>query len=63
MSIINYIKGFIASKNPAFIVIEANGIGYGLYVSLNTYSKLANQTEGQCNWCGNRCGLWLWFCR
>ena len=24
MSIINYIKGFIASKNPAFIVIEAN---------------------------------------
>lgn len=47
MSIINYIKGFIASKNPAFIVIESNGIGYGLYVSLNTYSKLANQTEGQ----------------
>ncbi len=47
MSIINYIKGFIVSKNPAFIVIEVNGIGYGLFVSLNTYSKLANQTEGQ----------------
>jgi Holliday junction DNA helicase RuvA len=47
MSLINYVKGFVASKNPAFIVIEAGGVGYGLYVSLNTYSKISNQTEAQ----------------
>lgn len=47
MSLINYIKGRVASKNPAFMVIEANGIGYGMYVSLQTYSKIADQTEAQ----------------
>lgn len=47
MSLINYIKGRVASKNPAFMIIEANGIGYGMYVSLQTYSKLADQTEAQ----------------
>lgn len=47
MSLINYIKGRVASKNPAFMIIEANGIGYGMYVSLQTYSKIADQTEAQ----------------
>ena len=47
MSLINYVKGFLASKNPAFIVIEAGGIGYGLFVSLTTYSKISLQTEAQ----------------
>ena len=47
MSLINYVKGRLTSKNPAFITIEANGIGYGLYVSLQTYTKLAEQTEAQ----------------
>lgn len=47
MSLINYIKGQVISKNPAYMVIEAQGIGYGLFVSLQTYSKLADQTEAQ----------------
>jgi len=47
MSLINYIKGHITSKNPAFIVLEANGVGYGLYVSLNTFTKLNEQKEAQ----------------
>lgn len=47
MSLINYIKGQVISKNPAYIVIEVQGIGYGLFVSLQTYSKLADQTEAQ----------------
>jgi Holliday junction DNA helicase RuvA len=29
------------------MVIEANGLGYGMFVSLQTYSKLSNQTEAQ----------------
>ncbi|MCE3227611.1 MAG: Holliday junction branch migration protein RuvA [Bacteroidetes bacterium] len=47
MSLINYIKGYITSKNPAHVVIEAGGIGYGLLISLNTFSKLADQKEAQ----------------
>jgi Holliday junction DNA helicase RuvA len=45
MSFVNHIKGRIVSKNPAYIVLETSGIGYGLYVSLQTYSKLADQPE------------------
>ena len=47
MSLINYVKGQVASRNPAFMIIETNGIGYGLYVSLQTYSKIGEQTEAQ----------------
>ena len=47
MSLINYIKGQVISKNPAYMVIETHGVGYGLFVSLQTYSKLADQTEAQ----------------
>jgi len=47
MSLINYIKGYLSSKNPAHVIIEANGVGYGLYISLYTYTKLAEQKEAQ----------------
>ena len=47
MSLINYIKGHITLRNPAYIIIESNGIGYGLYVSLNTFTKLGEQKEAQ----------------
>jgi holliday junction DNA helicase RuvA len=41
MSLINHIRGQVISRNPAFVIIEAGGVGYGLYVSLNTYTRLA----------------------
>jgi holliday junction DNA helicase RuvA len=47
MSLINYIKGRITSRNPAFMIVESNGIGYGLYVSLQTYSKIGERPEAQ----------------
>jgi Holliday junction DNA helicase RuvA len=47
MSLINYIKGNITSRNPAHVVIEANGVGYGLLISLQTFSKIADQREAQ----------------
>ncbi|NOZ46180.1 MAG: Holliday junction branch migration protein RuvA [Chlorobi bacterium] len=37
-----YINGKIIELNPAFIIIEANGIGYFVNISLNTYSKFNN---------------------
>src|SRR5215207_6211150 len=47
MSIISYIKGQVTSKNPAFMIIETGGVGYGLYVSLQTYSRVADLSEAQ----------------
>ena len=47
MSLINYVKGHITLRNPAYIIIESNGIGYGLYVSLNTFTKIGEQKEAQ----------------
>ena len=40
-----YIRGKIAFRSPTFIHIEANGIGYHVSVSLNTYSKLEEGAE------------------
>lgn len=36
----NHIKGRLVEKNPAYVVIEANGVGYLINISLHTYSKL-----------------------
>ena len=35
-----YIQGKLVEKNPAYAVVEANGIGYLLNISLHTYSLL-----------------------
>ena len=40
---ITHIKGKLVEKNPTFVVIEANGVGYWLNISLNTFSNLPNQ--------------------
>jgi Holliday junction DNA helicase RuvA len=42
---IDFIRGKIAEKTPAFVVLEAGNIGYALNISLNTYTKLADATE------------------
>lgn len=44
---IEYIKGEIAELTPAQLVIECNGIGYDLNISLTTYSAFNGQKEGQ----------------
>lgn len=40
---ITHIKGKLVEKNPTFVVIESNGVGYWLNISLNTFSNLPNQ--------------------
>lgn len=39
--LIDYIKGNIISKQPTYVVIDVNGIGYGLSIPLSTYTRLA----------------------
>ncbi len=42
-----FIKGNLTEINPAFVIIESNGIGYFINISLNTYSKINKLKE--CN--------------
>ena len=37
---IEYIKGEVIEAQPAYAVIEAHGIGFGMSVTLNTYSAI-----------------------
>lgn len=37
---ITHIRGKLVEKNPTFAIVECNGIGYFLHISLNTYSKI-----------------------
>jgi Holliday junction DNA helicase RuvA len=43
---IEYIKGNIAELTPTTTVIDCNGLGYAVNISLNTYSAI--QGKGQC---------------
>tara|TARA_B110000014_G_C20070902_1_gene558503 strand:+ start:227 stop:811 length:585 start_codon:yes stop_codon:yes gene_type:complete len=40
---ITHIDGILEEKNPAFTIIDVNGIGYLLYITLNTYSELPDK--------------------
>ncbi len=40
---ITYLNGKLIEKNPSHIVIECNGIGYFVNVSLQTYSKIGDK--------------------
>ena len=42
-----YIKGSIAELNPAFVVVDVNGLGYLVQISLQTYSALEGQVEAK----------------
>ena len=42
---IEYIKGELTEITPALAVIECNGIGYGVNVSLNTYSAIQGKKD------------------
>ena len=41
---IEYIRGELADLTPALATIEAGGVGYGLNISLNTYSALQGKS-------------------
>lgn len=47
-----YIDGRLVFKSPAYVVIDAGGVGYHINISLNTYSLLADV---------ERCKLFTWL--
>lgn len=42
---ISYIIGQLTELNPATAIIETNGVGYGLLISLNTYSQIQGKVS------------------
>ena len=44
---IEYVKGEIAEITPAYAVIDVHGVGYGLNISLNTFSAIQGKNEAR----------------
>lgn len=44
---IAFVQGNFVRKTPAMVLVEVNGIGYELHISLNTYSNIANKDHGK----------------
>lgn len=44
---IAFLKGKFAVKTPARVVVDVNGVGYDLQISLNTYAAINNMENGQ----------------
>lgn len=44
---INYISGQITLLTPAYLIVETNGVGYGLVISLQTYTQIQGKTSAK----------------
>jgi Holliday junction DNA helicase RuvA len=42
---ITHLRGRLIEKNPTYAVVETNGVGYWLNISLHTYSQLPDNEE------------------
>lgn len=42
---IEYLKGQLADLTPALAVVECHGVGYGVNISLNTFSSIQGKAE------------------
>ncbi|EKF56585.1 Holliday junction DNA helicase RuvA [Galbibacter marinus] len=42
---ITQLKGRLVEKNPTDVVIDCNGVGYEVHISLFTYSKITSQEQ------------------
>lgn len=42
---IEYVRGELAELSPAYAVVDTGGVGYGLNISLNTYTAIQAKTK------------------
>ncbi len=45
LSMYSFISGKVAEKNPAYIIIDNQGIGYLINITLNTFTAIGEQSE------------------
>ena len=43
---IAFVRGKFIRKTPSQVIVDVNGVGYELQISLNTYSLIGNKEEG-----------------
>ena len=43
---IAFLRGQYALKTPASVVVDVNGVGYDVQISLNTYGAIADKADG-----------------
>jgi Holliday junction DNA helicase RuvA len=43
---IAFLRGIFVKKSPASVLVDVNGLGYEVNISLNTYSKIQELEEG-----------------
>jgi Holliday junction DNA helicase RuvA len=44
---IAFVRGNFVHKTPSQVVVDVNGVGYELHISLNTYSSIQSLEKGQ----------------
>lgn len=44
---IAFVNGKFVTKLPAQVIVDVNGVGYDLQISLNTYSAISNKESGR----------------
>lgn len=44
---IAFVRGEFVRKTPAQVIVDVNGVGYELQISLHTYSAISNSKSGQ----------------
>ncbi len=44
---LDYISGQITELNPTFVVVDNNGIGYMINISLTTYNEVLKKSKGE----------------
>ena len=42
-----YVSGKLTGKNPAYVIIETNGIGYLINITVNTFSRIKDLEEAK----------------
>jgi len=42
---IEYLKGRLVTKDPTYVVIDVNGVGYKVLISLNTFSEIKDKED------------------
>lgn len=42
---IAYLKGKLTYKDPTYVIIDINGLGYQVKISLNTYTKIKDEEQ------------------
>ena len=53
-----YIEGTLTTRNPAYVVVDCQGVGYMIHISLNTFTQIKDMTSARLL---SRASLWAFL--